>query len=307
MLESAIARATFTLHPLPITSTLWQVLNYPNAQTMDDWLYLPQAIATAKHDLAVSVYQQYTHWMLVHPLHMALQRDTFNLRAINIPNIDEAKQLIDYLNQHFIAQGVQFYLGQSGAWYAGFAQALDIQVLPVACIENQLLQHVLPKGPHAGRWRNLSNEIQMLLFEHAVNQTRESRGEFAINSLWFSGGGAKPAHWQAQATMFSQLPMVLGLAELSQVVCHAWPQDWESVSSKVLNNMPCHIVVNQLEDIPVDTLTALLQALKKRQIKTLTISFGQHAQVLEYQVTAWDSFKFWRPPQSISKQFNDVI
>ncbi len=307
MLESALLRASFTQRPLPITSSLWQALNYPSAQTIDDWLYLPQANATAKHDLAVSVYQQYTHWMLVQPLHMALQRDTFNLHAINILNIDEAKQLIDYLNQHFVAYGVQFHLGQSGAWYAGFTQILDIQALPVACIENQLLQHVLPKGPDAGRWRSLSNEIQMLLFEHAVNKAREARGEFAINSLWFYGGGLTPIYWQTHATMFSKLPLAAGVAELSQVVCHAWPQDWQSVITKAEQHLPCFIVVNQLEDIPVDTLTALLQALKKRQIKTLTISFGQHAQVLQYQMTAWDSFKFWRPPQSILKQFNDVI
>ncbi len=43
----------------------------------------------------------------------------------------------------------------------------------------------------AGRpWRRLVNELQMLWFNHPVNQARESRGLRPINSLWLYGGAA---------------------------------------------------------------------------------------------------------------------
>ena len=45
----------------------------------------------------------------------------------------------------------------------------------------------------AGRpWRRLVNELQMLWFDHPVNQARESRGLRPINSLWMYGG-AEPS------------------------------------------------------------------------------------------------------------------
>ena len=43
----------------------------------------------------------------------------------------------------------------------------------------------------AGRpWRRLVNELQMLWFNHPVNEARESRGLRPINSVWLYGGAA---------------------------------------------------------------------------------------------------------------------
>lgn len=45
----------------------------------------------------------------------------------------------------------------------------------------------------AGRpWRRLSNELQMLWFDHPVNQARQELGQVPINSVWLFGG-AKPS------------------------------------------------------------------------------------------------------------------
>ena len=47
----------------------------------------------------------------------------------------------------------------------------------------------MPQGDDAPHFRSLLNELQMLLFEHPVNQAREARGELPVNSLWLWGGG----------------------------------------------------------------------------------------------------------------------
>lgn len=42
----------------------------------------------------------------------------------------------------------------------------------------------------AGRpWRRLANELQMLWFDHAVNQERYEQGKVPINGVWLFGGG----------------------------------------------------------------------------------------------------------------------
>jgi len=38
-------------------------------------------------------------------------------------------------------------------------------------------------------WRRLVNELQMLWFQHPVNQAREARGLRPVNSVWLYGGG----------------------------------------------------------------------------------------------------------------------
>jgi hypothetical protein len=42
----------------------------------------------------------------------------------------------------------------------------------------------------AGRpWRRLVNELQMLWFDHPVNESRMEQGQFPVNSVWLYGGG----------------------------------------------------------------------------------------------------------------------
>ena len=55
------------------------------------------------------------------------------------------------------------------------------------------VQPYLPAGADALEWHRIFNEAQMLLHEHAVNEAREARGEPAVNSVWFWGGGTRPA------------------------------------------------------------------------------------------------------------------
>ncbi len=57
-----------------------------------------------------------------------------------------------------------------------------------------------PAGPDAPRLRRLMSEMELWLFEHAVNRARAARGEAVITGLWLWGGGA----------MLTALPMVHG-------------------------------------------------------------------------------------------------
>jgi len=45
-----------------------------------------------------------------------------------------------------------------------------------------------PQEPQARPWRKLVNEIQMLWFDHPVNQERQQHGLPPVNSLWLYGG-----------------------------------------------------------------------------------------------------------------------
>lgn len=73
----------------------------------------------------------------------------------------------------------------------------------------------------AGRpWRRLVNELQMLWFNHPVNQSREARGLRPVNSLWLYGGAAPS---RLHPSNLADTPRVL-----RQLQGPALVQDWGS-------------------------------------------------------------------------------
>jgi hypothetical protein len=92
----------------------------------------------------------------------------------------------------------------------------------------------------------MMNELQMLLHDHPVNIAREARGEPAINSLWFWGGGKLPGTLTPQLNaLYSDHPLAMGLAQHAGVPRHAVPAD----ASELLANMPHGQVVVLLDGL----------------------------------------------------------
>lgn len=70
----------------------------------------------------------------------------------------------------------------------------------------------------ARRWRQLMNEMQMLLFRSPVNLRREARGSVTINGIWLSGLGRLP---ELKASGFARVQSddmtAAGLASLAGI------------------------------------------------------------------------------------------
>lgn len=132
--------------------------------------------------------QSHAFWMFAHPVHLLLARDYFVLPepAPLLASGDDANTIIESLNQHFSAQGMRFYM-QGNLWFLGLDFDPKISTTWLKIALNQDVTPHLPQGEGALAWAKISNEIQMLLFNHPVNAAREARGELPINSLWFDG------------------------------------------------------------------------------------------------------------------------
>src|SRR6266568_5191760 len=105
----------------------------------------------------------------------------------------------------------------------------DMHTTPPSAAREGLIEGNLPSGPDAMRFHALMNEAQMLLHEHPVNAEREARGEPALNSVWFWGGGVIDA---AKAQPFSAVitddPLARGLALAAGIRALALPKDARS-------------------------------------------------------------------------------
>jgi hypothetical protein len=135
----------------------------------------------AKHDF----------WMFATPVNMLLGRDSFFLTDPSSTTIanEESVALIDSLNAHYSGMGYHFYL-INDVWFLGLDNHPNITTTPIDQVKNKDIANYLPQGDGALAWNKLQNEVQMLLFNHPVNQAREAQGLPIINSLWCYGLGA---------------------------------------------------------------------------------------------------------------------
>jgi hypothetical protein len=130
------------------------------------------------------------YWLYAAPVHLVLQRDTFSLAAPAplVLDADESTALTAALNQHFEADGLRFFWHET-TWFLRLESNPNIATTAPQAAINKDISAYLPTGEGATKWASFQNELQMLLFEHPVNQAREVKKLPAINSVWCYGLG----------------------------------------------------------------------------------------------------------------------
>lgn len=132
----------------------------------------------------------------------------------------EAAALVDSFNTHFAEDGLRLDFTHPERWYLQLAEDLSLATTPIYEASGRDLQSHLPVGEHQVRWRQILNEAQMLLFQHPVNQARESSGQLSINSLWLWGEGqSQPRNSTSFNRVYSDDLYARGLADLVGVAC----------------------------------------------------------------------------------------
>ncbi len=125
---------------------------------------------------------QDTHlWFAFDWAHWIVNRDDMVLVSGLSLNAQEQSRLIQLLNEHFSAQGLEFLLDGQGRGFIRVANAPEASFWAASRMNGQSVSaHI----PNAAYWRAILNEIQMLFYTHPINDLRESNNQMTINSLW---------------------------------------------------------------------------------------------------------------------------
>ena len=155
------------------------------------------------------------YWMRADPVGISMQREQMVLQSDLALSGEESAQLCASLNAHFADDGLRFAAPHPQRWYLRLDKAPALQTYPLPQAVGADMHAHLPVGEDALHWHSVFNEIQMLFYEHAVNQAREQRGEIPVNAVWLWGGG------KLSKVLLHPFARVAGDSELSKAFAQA--------------------------------------------------------------------------------------
>jgi len=176
-------------------------------------------------------------WAWVNLCHWAMGREHATLSDPAALNVQEAesRQLLEAMRPFFEEDGIHLHYQQPLRWLAQ-GQAL---AQPTASLDRVLGRNVdawLPATPELRTLRRLQNEMQMLLYTHAVNEERQQRRLLPVNSVWFSGSGElSPTATNAPNTPAAPLHVARTLAPAA--LAEDWPayaQAWAELDATAI-------------------------------------------------------------------------
>jgi hypothetical protein len=129
--------------------------------------------------------------LLATPVHYLAEISDVRLHADGILSLSaaEAEALASDFNRVWHDAGFRLLQGRAASLYCVADAALQAATHdPMDILDSHIGNH-LPTGPAAARLRRLMSEIEMWLFEHAVNQRRNSDGAVTLSGLWLWGCG----------------------------------------------------------------------------------------------------------------------
>ena len=322
--------------PLPALETLLakSVSTESEPQGMETWLCRafgvkkqhdwPVAPITLAADGAGNVIAGNDYWLRADPIHLRIERGQIVLADSQVFRIspEEVEEFTGLLNRHFASNNLAFLPLRPDRWYLRLSATPALQTHPLSQVTGKNINHLLPSGADGMAWHGIFNEIQMLLHEHPLNQAREARGEPAINSVWFWGGGIMPLTVNSSyAKVWSDDVFSRSLALASNTDSADLPPSaaaWlQSAASDNLAGK--HLVVldslcgkaqygdaygwrKGLQELERNWFAPLLAALKLGHLDQLSITVigdGEHG-TRNFTLSRDDLWKFWRASRSFS-------
>jgi hypothetical protein len=221
------------------------------------------------------------------PVHYVAEMSNVRLAADGILSLrqSEAEALAADFNRVWNDAGFRLIAGGSADLFCIVDRTVSVQTRDPEDVLDRHIENELPKGADAPRLRRLMSEIEMWLFEHAVNRARIAAGVPGVNGLWLWGGGPALTSlpsvdgWTAGDDLFFKAfaarPDMPRDAVSAVVVIAAQPgtDEWSAAESKWLDRS--------------------LADLRAGRIARLGLSAGNRC----FNISARWRLRFWRRPR----------
>jgi hypothetical protein len=169
-------------------------------------------------------------WAWITPCHWAMGREHATLTDPAALGLTEAESrtLLAAMQPYFDDDGITIHYVPALGPARWLAEGEVFRKLPTASLDRVLGRNVDPWLPKqnkddanatARKMKLLQNEMQMLLYTHALNDERAARRQLPVNSFWLSGTGA-PTSGHVAGSAAPSVPRSLAQA--------VFADDWEA-------------------------------------------------------------------------------
>jgi hypothetical protein len=133
-------------------------------------------------------------WAEVTPCHWRVGQDHVAMGHPHDLRLEarESQALLDAMRPYFEEDGIALEYHSPTLWLARGEVFRDLPTASLARVVGRAVDNWIPRAPEARMLRRLQQEMQMLLYTHAVNEERAQAGLAPVNSFWISGTGALP-------------------------------------------------------------------------------------------------------------------
>ncbi|MCE2980662.1 MAG: hypothetical protein ACK5T2_17905 [bacterium] len=251
-------------------------------------------------------------WMRADPVHFIVGRTGLRLAPPAHLQLlaEESEALAGSVRAHFPALATDFLAPGPARWYLGADRPFEIDTTDPADAIGDDVDRNLPRGPGRKQWLGFVNEVQMLWFEHPVNQAREQRGEPTVSGLWLHGSGRMPGPGlpgcSGAAGGGERLAGLATLAGCRWIDTDAGAQHWlgQAIDGHWLLSLDALTAHRQAGDpsgwraalarLDAAWLAPLDQALHSGRIATIDLRWPSRGGLSAAHIVPADRFRFWR-------------
>jgi len=195
----------------------------------------PQILG-AKPSLGIEAIMTPCHWQvgmnevnLLKPQELAL-------------NEDESRQLLSAIQPYFEEDGLQVVYESPLVWRVTGDLLIGLPLASIDRVVGQNIKPWMPEHQRAKTLQRLQSEMQMLLYQHPVNDERSLKGRWTVNSFWMHRS-LEQLYPDA-----SDLIVALDLRENMQASNpKLWQQEWQHLDATLCQSLSQ--ALNQNHDV----------------------------------------------------------
>lgn len=171
-------------------------------------------------------------WAWLTPVHLQVGTEQFTMTDPASLLLDEAasRELLDAIRPLLESEGFTLHYAAPHRWLATHAMFDELATASLDRVIGRNVDPWLPDQRAARLLRRLQNEVQMLLYTHALNDRREAAGLSTVNSFWASAGGRLPPDTAGEGPLLDDRLRGPALAE----DWVAWREAWAALDAQAL-------------------------------------------------------------------------
>jgi hypothetical protein len=172
------------------------------------------------------------HWQV--GMDQVVMADPAHLRLSE----QESQQLLLAMQPFLQEDGLKVTWHSALMWHAEGDLLADMACASLDRVIGENVKAWMPNSPAARPLQRLQSEMQMLLYNHPVNDAREARRQHTVNAFWLHGAGSLPSNTSILEPM---LTVSDGLRQSAlRGDLQSWQQAWQQIDATLLANLLAH-------------------------------------------------------------------